>query len=159
MFNDAYKGANPSEHPKYGCFNLSGDIEGCASARSYGRCFLTLDPSVRDRCTLWNRGDKNQNDVQVATPKYCAHLLHQYSILEDLLYMCTHWLWDTPFWISHHEVHIHGPIDLSRDIQALSMPGRYKDASFKTLWNVRQFQKKTGCNVFWQQDQLDGQRL
>ncbi|KAL3907710.1 MAG: hypothetical protein SGARI_003403, partial [Bacillariaceae sp.] len=158
MFDGAYQDSAPFYCPKYGCLNLSGDIEGCASARGYGPNFLTLKQNVRTRCTLWNEGSKLASDVQVATLEYYAHILAQYSDeeLENLLRVCKQARLggcrsnsETP-----KEVHIHGPIDLANDIQALSIPGRAEDATPEMMDIVLQFQVKTGCNVFWQQDLL-----
>jgi hypothetical protein len=55
---------------------------------------------------------------------------------------------------TYKEVQIHGPIQLDRDVLALSVPGgeRTADATWREL--VLKFQKKTSCNILWQQDLL-----
>ena len=55
----------------------------------------------------------------------------------------------------YKEVQIHGPICLATDIQALSIPGRQKDAGVSLARNVESFRKMTNCNILWQEDLLD----
>ena len=54
MFGGAYGGAAPSDRPKYGCLNLTGDYAGVKGARRYGPLFLMLGPEVRHRTTFAN---------------------------------------------------------------------------------------------------------
>ena len=56
MFAKAYASVRDSEHPKYGCLNITGDIRGVRGARRYGELFMTLAPDVRHRTSFSNAG-------------------------------------------------------------------------------------------------------
>jgi hypothetical protein len=159
MFGDAHDSATPFQRPKYGCPSISGDIQGCARARCYGNTFIILQPHVRERCTFFDKHTSALAATEtLATNEYYAHILHRFidDDLSSAMTVCTLARIRGSPSKSHtyKEVQIHGPIQLDRDVLALSVPGRERtaDATWREL--VLKFQKKTSCNILWQQDLL-----
>jgi hypothetical protein len=164
MFNNCYKEAcKPYDRPKYGCLNITGDIAGDPKAASfYGNIFMYLHQNVRFRSTFIDREFGNVRTVafkQLATSEYFAHVLLTYSDddLKMLLgVLCERRIRGTMSTMAmHKEVQIQGPVCLATDVEALSVPGKSKDASESLLNEVVTFQEKTGCNILWQGDLIN----
>jgi hypothetical protein len=164
MFNQSYKeSCKPYDRPKYGCLNITGDIAGDPKAASaYGNIFMCLHQNVRFRSTFIDRGFGNVRTVafkQLATSEYFAHVLLTYSDVDLKMLLgvlCERRIRGTMSTVAmHKEVQIHGPVCLATDVEALSVPGKSKDASESLLNEVVTFQEKTGCNILWQGDLLN----
>ena len=158
MFSSCYDDVPASMRVKYGCLNYCGDIRGVKSVRKhYGLAYIVLKSRVRHRATFSLESKSTRSEI-IATNKYYAHVLHEYDDTElkkvlDVCKFARHGGRPSDC-TKYKEVHIHGPICLATDIQALSIPGRQKDAG-AFLSTVEAFQKQTNCNVLWQKDLLD----
>lgn len=99
------------------------------------------------------------NLQSLATHEYYAHVLQLYNDeeLKALMKVCKHARigGSASQCATYKEVQIHGPIDLATDIQALSLPGKEEEASSEVQQLVGAFQKKTQCNILWQEDILN----
>ena len=157
LFNGKYEGRHDSLRPKYGALNLFGDVRGCSWARDYGDVYITLADHVRPRITFGDHGTE-----MTTTGKYCAHLLEAFndSDLRRILSVAASPLNRAKGRSSDKaelfcEFQAHGFIDLSTDIEALTLPGSEHEASDELKSVVGKFQKKTCCNVLWQDDLLE----
>ena len=178
MFGPAYDRCSAFQRPKYGCVNITGDIEGVKPARHYGRLFMTLKKSVRHRCTFFDKdtggfdthkklkaagsgfaaaynyaGPSATSATSLATSRYYAHVLEGYADDEiksilDLSRVGG----GQSICQMYKEAQIHGPVCLATDVEALSVPGREIDASKALGKLVTAFQKQTKCSVLWQGD-------
>ncbi|CAB9515667.1 Protein of unknown function (DUF3626) [Seminavis robusta] len=160
MFGGCYNSSACFDRPKYGCLNVSGDVRGVRSARSYGNIFMILQPNVRYRSTFFSKDTGAfVTSATLATHEFYAHVLDGYSN-DDLSSMINVCKSARAGGIesncrSYKEVQIHGPVCLATDIQALSVPGRYQTASEVLKKDVLEFQKKANCNILWQDDLLN----
>ena len=177
MFGPAYDRCSAFQRPKYGCVNITGDIEGVKPARHYGDLHMILKKSIRHRCTFFDKdtgGFDSHNmaaasgftaayrlsgmpasATSLATARYYAHVLEGYTDeeIKSILNLSGVGGGQSKCQM-YKEAQIHGPVCLATDIEALSVPGRESDAS-KDLKNmVCAFQKKAGCSVLWQGDLL-----
>jgi hypothetical protein len=157
LFSSAYDEAKDFDRPKYGCLNVSGDVKGVNAAAMFGSLVITLQPHVRHRCTFFNTGAACFNDSDtLATNEYYAHVLHRYNDYEltAILNVCktARMGGSSSTCATYKEVQIHGPICLATDVQSLSVPGKAKDAGSYLEEMVAAFQKKTQCNILWQDD-------
>lgn len=156
MFGRHYDTATAFQRVKYGCINLTGDIEGVRPARSYGAFFVSLKPSVRHRCTMHNMdtGGFRHGDT-LATARNYSHVLEKYSEeeLQSILALSRVGGGKSKC-MCYKEIQIHGPVCLATDIESLSVPGRKSDASKQLLSMVDSFQKKAKCSILWQGDLL-----
>jgi hypothetical protein len=160
MFGGAYgPDCKAFDRPKYGCLNISGSIVGVKSATRYGSLFMILHQHVRYRATFFDRDTGAfRKDKTLASNEYYAHVLMNYQDNELMaaLGVCSLRLRGAPCKCSiYKEVQIHGPVCLASDVQALSVPGREKEASDTLKQNVTKFQQLSKCNILWQQDLLD----
>ena len=157
MFHKAYAGAKPEERVKYGCLNVTGDIEGVQCAKSYGSFFLVLAPHVRDRTTFSDRDTGGWTGAEsLATNQFYAHCLLKYSDAElttVLTLSRIHGASSRSFTV-YKECQIHGKITLATDVQALSVPAGQASASAELRGLVDRFQRQASCNILWQTDLL-----
>ena len=159
MFSSCYDDVPASMRVKYGCLNYCGDIRGVKSARErYGPAHIVLKPHVRFRATFSLQSKSTRSEI-IATNEYYAHVLHEYGDTElkkvlDVCKFARHGGRPSDC-TKYKEVQIHGPICLATDIQALSIPGRQKDAGVSLARNIESFRKMTNCNILWQEDLLD----
>eukprot|EP00523_Entomoneis_sp_CCMP467_P015457 CAMPEP_0168785270 /NCGR_PEP_ID=MMETSP0725-20121227/10661_1 /TAXON_ID=265536 /ORGANISM="Amphiprora sp., Strain CCMP467" /LENGTH=650 /DNA_ID=CAMNT_0008835365 /DNA_START=53 /DNA_END=2005 /DNA_ORIENTATION=+ len=163
LFGGAYEenGGEGSLRPKYGCLNMTGDVRGCERGRYYGPFFITLKKSVRHRCTLFDTDSGGRHET-LATCDHYAHVLNRYhsSDLQVLLDVSTSEARriggaSSSGVATYKEVQIHGPIELAKDIEALSVAGSYSTASEELRQTVVAFQNLTACNVIWQEDMFE----
>jgi Protein of unknown function (DUF3626) len=160
MFGGAYDDAKPFDRPKYGCLNVSGDVAGVPTALNYGQVVMTLQPYVRRRCTFhsWDTGDFQETET-LGTNEYYAHVLSNYGVdeLKALLDVCKNKriTGSASKCQIYKEVQIHGPICLATDILSLSFPMNQQVTHRAVQRKVHDFQTKTGCSVFWQEDILN----
>lgn len=155
LFGRCYNGCEPSLRPKYGCLNITGDIRGVGPARYYGAMFLTLAPHVRHRATFSDKDTGSAKAGMLATNELYAHILAQYPDTDLRAALSVSRIGGAPSKCGmYKEVQIHGPVCLATDVQALSVPGRAKEASIQLQHDVEKFQELTGCNVLWQGDLL-----
>ena len=162
MFGVCYDRCTPFERPKYGCLNVTGDVQGVLSARNhYGQCFLLLHQHVRHRATFFDKdsGGFVSPSHPLATSEYYAHILQGYSDtdLKAVIHVAsTARVGGAPSTCAvYKEVQVHGPVCLVTDVQALSIPGKEKGASAKLKKDVLAFQRKANCNILWQGDLLN----
>ena len=159
MFSSYYDDVAGEMRVKYGCLNYCGDILGVKSVRQrYGPAYILLKSHVGNRATFSLKSKSTRSET-IATNEYYAHVLHGYDDVElmKVLDVCkSARLGGRPSKCTEYkEVQIHGPICLATDIQALSIPGRQKDAGVSLARNVESFRKMTNCNILWQEDLLD----
>lgn len=101
MFGPAYDRCSAFQRPKYGCVNITGDIEGVKPARNYGDLHIILKKSIRHRCTFFDKDtggfDSHKkaaasgftaayrlsgmpaSATSLATARYYAHVLEGYT--------------------------------------------------------------------------------
>ena len=156
MFASCYDDVAGKMRVKYGCLNFCGDILGVKSVRTqYGPAYIVLKSHVRHRATF-SLESKATRSTTIATNEYYAHVLHGYddADLKLVLDVCkSARVGGRPSNCTEYkEVQIHGPICFATDIQALSVPGRQKDAGVVVSRNVELFRKMTSCNILWQED-------
>lgn len=162
MFGKCYDMCKPNLRPKYGCLNISGDIQGVRAAHCYGTFFLTLKNEVRYRTTFFDRDTggcfkkKFRRSPTLATYQYYAHILQQYpdNELEAALHV-NRLSGSRSKCQSYKEVQIHGDIRLDSDVQALSVPSKQHEASSGLKKLVECFQARTKCNILWQGDLVE----
>lgn len=169
MFGSCYTNADSSsitafDRPKYGCLNITGDIAGDQHGRSYGKLFIILRQHIRYRAIFYDQ-DTNcfardkRTGGGLATCNYFAHVLNEYSDQDLTAAMDVASVSRIGGAASktcdYIEVQIHGPVCLATDVEALSVPGRRKDARKELMASVLDFQKKTNCNIVWQEDLLN----
>ncbi|CAB9526425.1 Protein of unknown function (DUF3626) [Seminavis robusta] len=162
MFGGSYNSSACTnfDKPKYGCLNVSGDIQGVNSARRYGNLFMILQPHVRYRSTFFNKDTGAfVATATLATHEFYAHVLDGYNDndLSAVVNVCksTRVGGTRSTCTTYKEVQIHGPVCLATDIQALSVPGHYGTAGEALKKDVLEFQKKANCNILWQGDLLN----
>ncbi|CAB9496927.1 Protein of unknown function (DUF3626) [Seminavis robusta] len=155
IFDDGYYDAPASERPKYGCLNITGAVTGVASAKAYGRLHLILKQDLRNRSTLFDCDTGNylykhgEKDAVLATTEYYAHVMNWFND-NDLIATLRRSVLSNKS--NYKEIQIHGPVELARDVEALSIPYWEFSASATLLGLVRRFQQKTGCRIIWQYD-------
>lgn len=180
LFGSSYNGCEASARPKYGCLNITGDIQGVKPARAqYGKCFLTLAPHVRHCTTFSDKDTGGSATCSLATNEYYAHVLARYPDADLISVLKVSRISGAPSqcktykevqvgrksrcfslrkcfrsFLTYRLLQIHGPVRLDQDVQALSVPGKESTASENLKRAVDRFQMKTGCNVLWQDDLL-----
>lgn len=80
MFNDHYEGSESSVRPKYGVINFTNNPIGDPKCISYGygRDYLALSDSIRNRCTFTNK-DSSYDDSVIGTLYDCCHVMMAFS--------------------------------------------------------------------------------
>ena len=159
LFGNSYdKRCHGSLRPKYACLNITGDVQGCFPARHYGDLYITLCKHVRHRVTMSDDDTGRNHQDALATCDAYAHVLSRYNDtdLKAVLNVSStrvRRIRGAPSRsTTYKECQIHGPVNLRTDVEALSIPGSYAEASEELHRTVQTFQQLTGCNVMWQQD-------
>jgi hypothetical protein len=131
-FNGGYhqEAISPSERPKYGALNFTGDPLGAAPI--FGLCHLVLKDSVRKRTTVTFTDSSRPAVAQVGTLETLPHVLLNKSdaslrrSIEVQLGTAQNWRPEMrdPEYI---EAQIHGPIELDRDVAEIVAHVRYRN--------------------------------
>jgi hypothetical protein len=118
MFGGAYDGAAPHERPKYGALDLLGRSTGAAPR--FGSAHLRLKSDVAARCTFCYPDS-------VFGPDH-------FGILDrmDRVAQASRQPMDDPL-DDYIEVHVHGPIDLARDVDALVLDPCFRGTEVDSL--------------------------
>ncbi|RUP44927.1 hypothetical protein BC936DRAFT_148856 [Jimgerdemannia flammicorona] len=116
---------------KYGVLNPTADPNGVFSCSFYGRSYLILRNEVRSRATI--AATDSALDGRLATFERFNHILMTYSDAElkavaqvatdQKPSISTDKLFHYP---DYTEVHIHGPLSYSRDVERLVVEPRYR---------------------------------
>lgn len=159
LFGNSYdKRCHGSLRPKYACLNITGDVQGCFPARHYGDLYITLCKHVRHRVTMSDDDTGRNHQDALATCDAYAHVLARYNDtdLKAVLNVAStrvRRIRGAPSRsTTYKECQIHGPVNLRTDVEALSIPESYAEASEELHRTVQAFQQLTGCNVIWQMD-------
>jgi hypothetical protein len=106
LFGGAYDRAPPVERPKYGALNVTNDELGAAP--TFGSCHLRLRPHVLERATFV-QGDSHRNRTG-------ARVRATFDLAGDSI-----------------EAHVHGPVELATDAEALVIDPCYRDGRLEAL--------------------------
>lgn len=124
LFGNYYDNGIAKERPKYGCFNVSLNKEGCKSAIGYGDCYFVLnDQTTRWRITFTN-GD-SAGTVQCGTIDNCCHVLNKFSQTDLKKLILVSKGFEGEEHSDYREIQIHGDILLNRDIKMMYIPKKY----------------------------------
>jgi len=154
LFNKIYGKATGYERVKYGVLNIVCDPNGVLACRGYGDSYLLLKSDTMRLRTSFASRDTGGGTAQLATCEHYAHVLLEYSDpeLEDVIAVaskrkrCV----SSARISSYKEVQYHGPVQFSRDVEAIVVHGRH--ASDKAMMKlVQQFCEKNKCNMILQE--------
>jgi len=83
MLSKVCASARKEERPKYGCLNITGDIQGVKGARIYGDFFITLAPAVRLHTSFANMDTGGQGGrAKMATNCWYANVFADFTDTE-----------------------------------------------------------------------------
>ncbi|MBY4898604.1 DUF3626 domain-containing protein [Cupriavidus sp. AU9028] len=129
LFGGAYDAAPPARRPKYGALDYRGNPMG-ASPR-FGSAHLRLRPSVLDRCTFcYPDSVFAPVHVGIAQRMELIELAHAGSAIADPL-------------DDYIEAHVHGPLELARDVEALVLDPCYRGTA------IEEQARALPCEVRW----------
>ena len=125
MFGDAYASSPPFDKVKYGALNVTADMEGVRCAHLYGDSYLRLTTAVRVRATFAS-ADSSTPGVRavLAACEHCAHVLNAYpdaDLAASIDVGCGRRATgrSSRLITMNKEMQIHGPVELSRHVEAL----------------------------------------
>jgi hypothetical protein len=118
MFGGAYDGAAPQERPKYGALDLRGRSTGAAPR--FGSAHLRLKPHVAARCTFCYPDS-------VFGPRHFGIVDRMGRVVE-----ASRQAMDDPL-DQYIEAHVHGTIDLARDVDALVLDPCFRGTEVDSL--------------------------
>jgi len=144
FFGTAFSGCHPSERPKYGCLNLTGDPKGVPQATQYGTSYFIMKNSIRWPVTITSR-DSSCEDARPGTLRQFVRFLEEGAKSrltdEDLMKLVRHQAEKMFF---YKEVQIHGPVCFSEHVHALVADESLNPSDKQ---KVRQFAKQNGFPV------------
>lgn len=124
LFHKAYEGCNPSERVKYGSLNLKNLISGDPLASSYGETTIFYKNDVKDRTTFLY-GNSDASHMYICTFKHFVHILHHMPISDiKILIQLIENNKPVSNLLSYIEIQLHGIIDLTRDVEKITMDGK-----------------------------------
>ena len=130
IFGGAYDNADPSFRPKYGSLNYLNDSAG--GSRRFGSAHFRLRPHVRAR-TSFSYPDSHLNPVDFAVDD----VRHLIALADANALALDPWL------DNYIEAHVHGPIVIERDVEALVL-----DPSFKNS-KIEEAALSLRCKIEW----------
>jgi len=129
IFGGAYDGAAPAERPKYGALDLRARPTGAAPR--FGSSYLRLQPHVLQRATFCYP-DSVFEPQHFGTAAQAAQLL---ALAEAD---------SQPDPLDHYiEAHVHGPVLLARDVEALVLDPCFRGSP------VEELARQLPCSVEW----------
>ena len=137
----------PKERPKYGTFNPSLDFT-TSKIKQYGLCYFVPKKSLIKR-TTFTAGDSG-NQTQVGTAKHFEYIINKLgdgdikNVMETGLGKPAHSALKTTRYI---EAQYHGPIEFSKDIEALIIDKKYENTPYEE--KLRIFAKKNNISLKW----------
>lgn len=136
IFGGAYDRANPALRPKYGALNFQHRMIG-ASPR-FGSCHLRLRTHILGRTTFCYP-DSHMKPDAFGVPNRMAliELAEQNALGLD------------PILDNYIEAHVHGPLNIQDDVEAIVLDPSYRDTE------IDKSAQRLGCKVEWH----DGFRL
>jgi hypothetical protein len=138
----------PDERPKYASLNADQDPRG--GSRFWGDCFFILSKSIRDRVSLTPDDSSVCDADSVGTFENCQHVLVRANEARLAAILETSRSGKpTPVNVvnAYVEAQIHGPIELSRDIEALVVNQRYAGTDIEA--KLRKFAEANGIEMRW----------
>ena len=137
LFGGAYHEVHPRDRVKYGY------LYGLTRNRlTYGDCLLVLKDHVKSRCT-YTVGDSSQESSVAYSYDDMIHLLSSRHAQYQTHQSTWKFKWQYDEYI---EVQIHGPIDLTNDVELLILNETYQsDRKMTQLAN--QFATDKGCQI------------
>lgn len=130
IFGGAYDKEHPSHRPKYGALNHRHDPVG--GSRRFGSCHFRVAPHVHSRTSYCYPDSHLQpRDFAVGNPGQLIPLAEKNELHLDL-------------WLDNYiEAHIHGPLSIVEDIDALVLDPCYQGT------NIERFADRLGCPLEW----------
>lgn len=135
-FGGAYGEANPALRPKYGALNFQHRLTGAAPR--FGSCHLRLRPQVLARTTFCYPDSHLKPEAFGEVDRMALIDMAKQNVL-DL----------DPVLDNYIEAHVHGPVSIERDVEALVLDPSYRGTA------VEESGLRLGCKVEWH----DGFRL
>ncbi|MEM6475111.1 MAG: DUF3626 domain-containing protein [Pseudomonadota bacterium] len=130
IFGGAYDDADPALRPKYGALNHTHSAFG--GSPRFGSCHFRLSPHVLERTTFcYPDSHLNPTDFGVADRMALIDLAEANSLDLD------------PVLDNYVEAHIHGPIGIEEDIDAVVLDPSYRGTA------TEQFASQLKCDVEW----------
>jgi hypothetical protein len=121
LFHKAYDNCEHSERVKYGSLNLKNLISGDPCAISYGDCTIFYKNNIKDRTTFMY-GDSYADVMYICTFKYFVHLLYHLPISDIQIFIdLIDKKENTSKFRSYVEIQLHGVVDLTKDVQQITM--------------------------------------
>jgi len=117
IFAGAYDAAEPSERPKYGALNYRRRLTG--GSPRFGSAHLRLRPEVLSRCTFCYPDSSAKPEhfgVAERMSLVALALVDTRDLLDD-----------------HIEAHVHGPVRLAMDVEALVLDPCYRGTEVEAL--------------------------
>lgn len=129
IFGGAYDDADPSLRPKYGSLNFRNDPTG--GSRRFGSAHFRLRPQLRARTSFCY--PDSHLDPQNFAVEAVGHLIALADVNTGL-----------DAWLDNYiEAHIHGPIIIERDVEALVLDPSFKDS------RIEDAAHSLGCTIEW----------
>ena len=129
LFHNAYSDAIPQEKPKYGSINFKDDYFGDPLCVSYGRVTLIYKPEIKDRVTF-TFNDSFVGMLYICTFKYFSHILYHISErdIKAMIEIIDSGNVSAYNFTTYIEAQIHGPVDVSKDVERITIPKDLYDA-------------------------------
>jgi hypothetical protein len=128
LFAKVYQNCEPIDRPKYGSINIVKNIGGDINAKGYGDICLHYKNDIKSRITFTYQ-DSFTNQTYICTYKYFEHILyHLYKDdIKKLIDIIDNKKKERL--LTYIEAQIHGDVDISRDIESISIPKRIYDTN------------------------------
>ena len=122
LFDNIYDKCDPRDRVKYGVINILNSKKGVASAHDYGRCYLKLKKSVRNRLSFVH-GDSCAMQYHIANYKYFDHILYYLTdaVLTNILENFRKGVCPEIYY-PYIEFQIHGDLRFDRDVEEVVVP-------------------------------------
>lgn len=148
LFNNIYKNSDGFERVKYGVLNVINDPNGVQCCSQYGDSYLVLK-DARLRCTFAAK-DSSCADVIPSSVEHYAHTLAEFSDVElrEVVAVATRRkeFGDSRAISTYKELQIHGPLELTKHVEALVLNERYANDT-KMLEKADRFCRKANARL------------
>ena len=132
LFHNAYFEVEASDRVKYGSLNIKNLISGDPLAIMYGDINIFYKDDIKDRVSFLY-GNSEQTMMYICTFKYCEHLLYHMPIDDINIIIKIIEKKENIEKIqnlkSYIEIQLHGKIDLTQDIEKITMSSKTYDTN------------------------------
>jgi len=136
LFHKVYNNCQPKDRPKYGSVNLYDNISGDKTCSAYGNICIKYKNSIKER-TTFIYCDSFHKQQYICTFDNCDHILYHFTppivkLFIKLIESNQHI--DMPTYI---EAQIHGTVDISKDVESISIPQKIYNENQELIHNFR----------------------